>query len=80
MSQFQVGDRVVEPTYGYGSVISVEDTYLRVQFDDGVARKFVTRLSKLAQAGADAPPVPGPQRRTRRKATPKAKPRPGSDA
>jgi hypothetical protein len=78
MAQFQVGDRVVEPTYGFGSVISVEDTYIRVQFDDGVSRKFVIRLSRLAQAGADAPPVPGPQKRTRRKAAPKPKPAPGA--
>ena len=34
MKRFEVGARVVEPTYGLGSVVAVEDAYTRVQFDE----------------------------------------------
>ena len=32
MKRFDVGSRVIEPTYGLGSVVAVEDNYTRVQF------------------------------------------------
>jgi len=47
MKRFEVGARVVEPTYGLGSVVAVEDAYLRVQFDDHGVKKFLTSMSKL---------------------------------
>ena len=34
MKRFEVGARVVDPTYGFGSVVAVEDAYTRVQFDE----------------------------------------------
>ena len=40
MKRFEVGARVVEPTYGLGSVIAVEDAYTRVQFDEHGVKKF----------------------------------------
>lgn len=67
MKPFALGDRIVEPTYGLGCVIAVEDAYTRVQFDDGAVRKFLTRASKLAPADKDAPPPPG-QKRSRARA------------
>ena len=47
MKRFDVGSRVHEPTYGHGSVISVEDAFTRIQFDDNTARKFLTSLAKI---------------------------------
>ncbi|MGH9329046.1 MAG: hypothetical protein ACRD09_01265 [Vicinamibacterales bacterium] len=55
MKRFDVGARVVEPTYGLGSVIAVEDAYTRVQFDDGGVKKFLTSMSRLEPSDEPAP-------------------------
>ena len=47
MKRFEVGARVVEPTYGLGSVVAVEDAYTRVQFDEHGIKKFLTSMSRL---------------------------------
>ena len=56
MKRFEVGSRVVEPTYGLGSVIAVEDAYTRVQFDEHGVKKFMTSMSKLEPSSAPVPP------------------------
>jgi hypothetical protein len=56
MKRFEVGARVVDPTYGHGVVIAVEDEYVRVQFDEHGVKKFLTSLSRLEPSDA---PVPG---------------------
>ena len=50
MKRFEVGARVVEPTYGLGSVVAVEDAYTRVQFDEHGIRSFspACRISSRA--------------------------------
>ena len=55
MKRFEVGSRVVEPTYGLGSVIAVEDAYTRVQFDEHGVKKFLTSMSKLEPSSEPAP-------------------------
>jgi len=55
MKRFDVGTRVHEPTYGHGSVISVEDAFTRIQFDDSTARKFLTSLAKIELSSEPAP-------------------------
>jgi len=55
MKRFEVGARVMEPTYGLGSVIAVEDAYTRVQFDEHGAKKFLTSMSKLEPSDEPAP-------------------------
>ena len=64
MKRFDVGSRVVEPTYGLGSVIAVEDNYTRVQFDEHGVKKFLTSMSRLEPSDEPAPPGvrPGTQR------------------
>jgi hypothetical protein len=75
MKRFEVGARVVEPTYGLGSVIAVEDAYTRVQFDEHGVKKFLTSMSKLepsdepVPAGLRAPGKPR-KKRTTKKAAP----------
>ena len=51
MKRFEVGTRVVEPTYGLGSIVAVEDAYLRVQFDE----RTVSRSSSRASPGWSLP-------------------------
>ena len=58
MKRFEVGARVVEPTYGLGSVVAVEDAYTRVQFDEHGIKKFLTSMSQPRaerRAGAGRP-------------------------
>src|SRR4028118_1679426 len=55
MKRFDVGSRVVEPTYGLGSVVAVEDNYTRVQFDEHGIKKFLTSLSRLEPSSEPAP-------------------------
>src|SRR5262249_11007087 len=55
MKRFEVGARVVEPTYGLGSVIAVEDAYTRVQFDEHGVKKFMTSMSRLEPSNEPVP-------------------------
>jgi hypothetical protein len=50
MKRFDVGDRVVEPTYGHGNVVSVEDDYMRIEFDEHGTKKFLISLAKLERS------------------------------
>ena len=70
MKRFDVGARVVEPTYGLGSVIAVEDAYTRVQFDEHGVKKFLTSMSRLEPSNE---PVPAGLRgaKVRKKRAPK---------
>ena len=69
MKRFDVGARVVEPTYGLGSVIAVEDAYTRVQFDEHGAKKFLTSMSRLEPS--DEPVPAGLRGKVRKKRAPK---------
>ena len=55
MKRFDVGTRIHEPTYGLGSVIAIEDAFIRIQFDDNSVRKFLTSLAKLEHSSEPAP-------------------------
>ena len=71
MKRFDVGSRVVEPTYGLGSVVAVEDNYTRVQFDEHGVKKFLTSLSRLEPSNEPAPAglkAKGRKKRTTKKA------------
>ena len=50
MKRFDVGDRVVEPTYGHGNIVSVEDDYMRIEFDEHGTKKILTSLAKLERS------------------------------
>jgi hypothetical protein len=69
MKRFEVGARVMEPTYGLGSVVAVEDNYTRVQFDEHGVKKFLTSLSRLEPSSEPAPA--GLKSKVRKKRTPK---------
>ena len=68
MKRFDVGARVHEPTYGLGSIIAVEDAFIRIQFDDNTVRKFLASLAKLEPSSEPAPTV---RPRTRKRAASK---------
>lgn len=64
MKRFEVGSRVVEPTYGLGSVIAVENGFTRIDFDEHGVKKFMTSLSQLEPSSE---PAPAKAKKTRRK-------------
>ncbi len=68
MKRFEVGSRVIEPTYGLGSVIAIEDAYTRVEFDEHGMKKFMTSLSKLEPSNEPAPAKSAKARRRRKTA------------
>ena len=70
--RFEVGARVHEPTYGSGSVVSVEDAFTRIQFDDNTVRKFLTSLARLEPTNEPAPAARS-QRTRKRKTSSSAK-------
>lgn len=69
MKRFDVGSRVIEPTYGLGSVVAVEDNYTRVQFDEHGMKKFLTAMSRLEPS--DEPAPPGLKGKIRKKRAPR---------
>jgi hypothetical protein len=69
MKRFDVGSRVIEPTYGLGSVVAVEDNYTRVQFDEHGMKKFLTSMSRLEPSNEPVPP--GLKGTVRKKRAPK---------
>ena len=69
MKRFDVGSRVIEPTYGLGSVVAVEDNYTRVQFDEHGMKKVLTSMSRLEPSNEPAPP--GLKGKVRKKRAPK---------
>ena len=69
MKRFEVGARVIEPTYGLGSVVAVEDAYTRVQFDEHGVKKFLTSMSRLEPS--DEPAPAGTRAKPRKKRAPK---------
>jgi len=69
MKAWTKGDRVVQPTYGAGTLIEVNEQHTVIDFDEGGRRTFATRLVAL-QATSE----PAPAKTPRKRAT-KAKPK-----
>lgn len=56
MRQYSVGDRVMQQTYGTGTVAAVNEYNTIVDFDDHGARTFATSLVQLQPSSTAAPP------------------------
>jgi len=64
MKSWTKGDRVVQPTYGTGTLVEVNEHHTVIEFDEHGRRVFSTRLVAL-QATSD--PAPQRKRKTTRK-------------
>lgn len=73
MHIYAKGDRVVQPTYGAGTVAAADALHTVIDFDDHGLRTFVTSLVHLERASSPAPVRAKPVRRAK-KATPGAAP------
>ena len=68
MKSWTKGDRVMQPTYGNGTLVEVNEHHTVIDFDEHGRRVFATRLVVL-----QATNEPAPARAARKRATKKAK-------
>lgn len=55
MKLFGKGDRVQQPNYGAGTVVSSDEQYVVVDFDEHGPKKFVTHMVTLEPSTAPVP-------------------------
>ena len=66
MKAWTKGDRVVQPTYGPGTLVEVNEHHTVIDFDEHGRRVFATRLVAL-QATNEPAPAKAPRKRAARK-------------
>jgi hypothetical protein len=66
MKSWNKGDRVVQPTYGAGTLVEVNEHHTVIDFDEHGRRVFSTRLVSL-QATNEPAPAKASARRTKKK-------------
>jgi len=62
MKAWTKGDRVVQPTYGSGTLVEVNEHHTVIDFDEHGRRTFSTRLVVL-QATTEPAPAKAPRKR-----------------
>lgn len=70
MKAWTKGDRVLQPTYGSGTLVEVNEHHTVIEFDEHGRKTFATRLVVL-QATSEPAPTKSPRKRAT-KAKPKA--------
>ncbi|MQA29337.1 MAG: hypothetical protein GEU82_05775 [Luteitalea sp.] len=68
MKSWTKGDRVVQPTYGPGTLVEVNEHHTVIDFDEHGRRTFATRLVTLQSTNEPAPNKPVRKRATKAKA------------
>ena len=67
MKAWTKGDRVVQPTYGAGTLVEVNEHHTVIDFDEHGRRVFATRLVVLQATDSPAPAGGSTRKRTPRK-------------
>ena len=87
MKSWTKGDRVVQPTYGAGTLIEVNEHHTVIDFDEHGRRVFATRLVTLQATSEPAPARAARKRATKKKdgaagkeAKPAKEPKAGKEA
>lgn len=70
MKSWNKGDRVVQPTYGAGTLVEVNEHHTVIDFDEHGRRVFSTRLVVL-QATNEPAPAKAPRKRATKPKAPK---------
>ena len=68
MALFSAGDRVMQATYGTGTVTSANEHHTVIDFDEHGVRTFSTALVRLERSSTTAPGKPARRRAAPRKA------------
>lgn len=66
MAAFTIGDRVLQTSYGVGTVISANERHIVIDFDDHGIRTFVAAVVKLQLSDVPAPGRPAKRKSTRK--------------
>jgi preprotein translocase subunit YajC len=69
------GDRVVQPTYGAGTIVEYNEHHVVIEFDENGRRTFATRLVVLQSTSE-----PAPAKTARKRAPRKTKAKKAEDA
>jgi hypothetical protein len=72
MAAFAKGDRVIQATYGPGTLTEVNERHTVIDFDEHGVRTFVTSLVQLERTDEPAPARAKKRAAKPKKATPKA--------
>lgn len=67
MKSWMKGDRVVQPTYGAGTLVEVNEHHTVIDFDEHGRRTFSTRLVVLQSTNEPAPNKPSRKRSSKAK-------------
>jgi hypothetical protein len=67
MKGWNKGDRVVQPTYGPGTLVEVNEHHTVIDFDEHGRRTFATRLVVLQATNEPAPNRPASRKRAPKK-------------
>lgn len=68
MKGWSKGDRVVQPTYGAGTLVEVNEHHTVIDFDEHGRRTFSSRLVVLQATNEPAPNKPAKTRAKKKKA------------
>jgi hypothetical protein len=68
MKQWTKGDRVVQPTYGAGTLVEANEHHTVIDFDEHGRRVFATRLVTLQATNQPAPNKAAAKRTKKKKA------------
>ena len=69
MKAWAKGDRVVQPTYGAGTLVEVNEHHTVIEFDEHGRRTFASRLVVLQTTNEPAPAKSPRKRATKAKTT-----------
>jgi hypothetical protein len=69
MKSWTKGDRVMQPTYGPGTLVEVNEHHTVIDFDEHGRRTFATRLVTLQATSEPAPARAARKRATKTKKT-----------
>ena len=67
MKAWTKGDRVVQPTYGPGTLVEVNEHHTVIDFDEGGRKTFASRLVVLQATNEPAPNKPAAKRTKKKK-------------
>lgn len=67
MKLYNIGDRVMQTTYGSGTITLVNEYHTIVDFDEHGSRTFVTRMVQLEASNTVAPERPRRTKRARKR-------------
>ena len=72
MKSWTKGDRVMQPTYGNGTLVEVNEHHTVIDFDEHGRRVFATRLVTLQATNEPAPARAARKRAAKKPKEPKA--------